>query len=63
MIGGFIGKAIGEPISGNKSLSLDNAALTLTGQTITLTAQAISPVRRALLRGTGALRTYWKGRS
>lgn len=63
MIGGFIGKAIGEPISENKLLPLDNANINLTGQAIALTPlpPSSTQTRGPLLQDLAGQEAYWKG--
>lgn len=61
MIGGFIGKAIGEAFSENKVLPLVNANLNFSGQPTGLTPQPVSSARTPLLREISGRDTYWKG--
>ena len=65
MIGGFIGKAIGEAFSESKLLPLDNANLTLTGQAVTETSlpPSSTQTRGPLLQDLAGQEAYWKGRS
>jgi hypothetical protein len=63
MIGGPIGKAIGEDLRDVKTLALDNAAVTVTGQALTLTAAVSTRAHTPLLTGEGVTRAYWKGRT
>lgn len=64
MIGGFVGKAIGEPIRQNKLVPVGNPVLTLSGQTIGLTADATpanSTLRLPLRQIQAGQVGFWKG--
>ena len=62
MIGGFIGKAIGEPIRQNKLIPVGNPVLTLSGQPIGLTVDG-APGAQTLLQSQAGSAGFWKGRS
>jgi hypothetical protein len=66
VIGGFIGKAIGEPIRQNKLVPVGSPVLALSGQPIGLiadTAPGAQTPRLPLLQSQSGKAGFWKGRS